>query len=117
LGNTYPITTRDGGDAHAARVKSYRDVFEEYVTHPEPKSAGPDGNTCDRSARGLLTRRHVFAASIYHVGKESNFVEEVEAGLLHDLEEVQEKYLDPREDPWTHYVVSVLTRISIFQVD
>jgi hypothetical protein len=41
LGNTYPITTRDGGDVHAARVKSYRDVLEEYATHiRSPRAPG-----------------------------------------------------------------------------
>jgi len=25
------------------RVKSYGDVFRQYLTHPEPKSAGADG--------------------------------------------------------------------------
>jgi hypothetical protein len=106
--NTYPITTRDGGDPHAARVKCYRDVLEEYPTHPEPKSAGADGRPCTRSTRGLLTRRHVFAASIYYVGKDSNFLEEVESGLMHDLKAVQQKYLDPREDAWVRFVAPVL---------
>ena len=54
---------------------------------------------------GVLTRRPVHAGSIYYVGKESNFLEEVESGLLHDLGKVQEKYLDPHLDPWTLYVV------------
>jgi hypothetical protein len=109
--NTYPITTQDGGDAHTARVKSYRDVLEEYATHPEPKSAGADGQPCTRSTRGLLARGHVYGASIYYVGKESNFLEDVESGFLHDPEEVQQKYLDPREDGWARYVVPVLKLI------
>jgi DNA polymerase type B, organellar and viral len=107
-GKAFPITTLNGGSSQVARVKSYRDVFEEYTTHPEPKSAGPDGKACDRTTRGLLTRRHVYVASIYYVGKESNFLEEVEYGLLHDPDEVQQKYLDPREDAWARYVVPVL---------
>jgi hypothetical protein len=111
-GKHFAITTLDGGDSHVARVKSYRDVFEEYATHPEPKSAGTDGRPCTRSTSGLLTRRHVHAASIYYIGKESNFLEEVESGLLHDLEEVQQKYLDPREDAWTLYVVPVLQHMQ-----
>jgi hypothetical protein len=89
-------------------VKSYRDVLQEYATHPEPKSAGADGRPCTRSTRGLLTRRHVHAASIYYVGKESNFLEEIESEFLHDPEEVQQKYLDPREEDWARYVVPIL---------
>ena len=110
----FPITTLDGGSSQAARVKSYRDVVEEYATHPEPKSAGPDGKPCGRSRRGLLRRRHVYAAyaaSIYNVGKESNFLEEVESGLLHDLDEVQEIYFDPRDDLWTKEILPILKRI------
>ena len=98
LGNTYPITTREGGDVHAARVKSYRDVLEEYATHPKPNSAGPNGRPCTRSTRGLITRLHVNAASIYYVGKESNFLGEVESEFLHDLDDVQQNYLDPNQD-------------------
>jgi hypothetical protein len=89
-------------------VKSYCDVLEKYATHPEPKSAGPDGKPCGRSTRGPLTRRHAHARSIYYVGKESNFLEEVESGLLHDLDEVQEKYFDPNEDVWTEVIVPIL---------
>jgi hypothetical protein len=37
-----------------------------------------------------------------------NFLEDVEYGLSHDPDEVQQKYLDPREDTWTLYVVPVL---------
>jgi hypothetical protein len=107
-GKPFPITTRDDGDSRVARVKSYRDVLEEYATHPEPKSADANGRPCSRSTRGLLARRHVHAATIYYVGKESNFLEEVESGLLHDQKEVQQKYLDPREDAWTRYVVPIL---------
>jgi hypothetical protein len=50
----------------------------------------------------------VHVASIYYVGKDSNFLEEVEYGLLHDPDEVQQKYLDPREDTWSLYIVPVL---------
>jgi hypothetical protein len=110
-GKRFPITTLDGGSSQTARVKSYRDVLEEYAKHPEPKSAGPDGEACGRSTRGLLTRRHVHAASIYYVGKESNFLEDVESGLLHDWEEVQQKYFDPHEDVWTNEVVPILKRM------
>jgi len=52
-----------------------------------------------------------YAASIYNVGKESNFLEEVESGLLHDLDEVQEIYFDPRDDLWTKEILPILKRI------
>lgn len=110
-GKEFPITTRDGGDSGVARVKSYRDVLEEYSTHPEPKSADTNGSPCSRSSRGLLFRRHVHVGLLYFVGKESNYLEDVEYGLLHDSDEVQQKYLDPLEDPWILYFVPILKLI------
>ena len=96
-GTRFAITTQDGGDSRVARVKSYRDVLEEYATHPEPKSADTGGEPCSRSTRGLLIRRPVRVESIYYIGKESNYLEDVEFGILHDPSEVQERYFDPRE--------------------
>jgi hypothetical protein len=111
-GNRFSITTHDDSDSRVARVKSYRDVIEEYATHPEPKSSDTSGRPCSRATHGLLARRHVHASSIYYVGKESNYLEEVEFGLLHDPDAVQQKYLDPREDAWTLYVVPILRLMS-----
>ena len=36
--------------------------------------------------------------SIFYLNKESNFLEDVEFGLIHDLEEVQQRYFDPTND-------------------
>src|SRR5215472_331826 len=44
-GTGHSITTHDDcGDSGVARVKSYRDVLDEYAAHPEPKSADLAGN-------------------------------------------------------------------------
>jgi DNA adenine methylase len=90
---------------------SYGDVLAEYETHPEPKSAAADGTPCSRTTRGLLQRRPVRATSIVYIGKESNRLEEVEEGLIHSPDEVQEVYRDPRQDPWLTHVVPVLKMI------
>jgi len=95
----YAITTHDGGDSRVARVKSYRDVLEKYATHPEPKSTDADGKPCSRSMCDLLHRRPVQAESIYYVGKESNYLEDVEYGMLHDSDEVQEHSRTLRAKP------------------
>jgi len=58
-------------------VKSYRDVFEEYRFHPEPKSAAPNGAPSNRQTVGLLARRHVHAFDVSCIGKEANDLEEV----------------------------------------
>jgi hypothetical protein len=97
-GKTHPITTRDSDDSHSARVKSYLDVLEEYATHADPKSADSAGKPCGRDTTRLIYRRMVGAGSIYCVGKESNFVEDLEYDLIHDPDEIQQKYFDPAED-------------------
>ena len=113
-GKRFAITTQDGGDSRVARVKSYRDVLEEYATHPEPKSADVDGKPCSRSTRGLLMRRPVRVESIYYVGKESNYLEDVDHGMLHDSDEAQRRYFDPREpDVFTRYVIPILKYIPL----
>src|SRR5205085_2640066 len=76
-GVTYPVTTGSYPHADFARVKSFGDILAEFRTHPEPKSAGPNGEECDRTTVGLLRRRHVQMARIVLLGKESNKIDDV----------------------------------------
>jgi hypothetical protein len=78
----------------AVRVQSFRDVFDAYATHPEPKSATPDGLECERTTIGLLARRAVHATGVTYVGKESNRMEDVENGLVHSWDDVQSQFSD-----------------------
>src|SRR5262249_29950279 len=66
-----------------------------YEVHAEAKSAGPDGSVCGRDARGLLARRHVAVESVTLIGKESNSLDEVEAGAIHDPDENLNTYSRP----------------------
>jgi hypothetical protein len=93
------------------QVKTYRDVLDEYRRHPETKSLAPDGAVCSGTTVGLLRRRPVTAAYVTHVGKESNRLEEVNTGLVHDPEEVYTAYEDPQHEPWQTVVVPVLRRM------
>ena len=76
-GKSFRITT-DGhhGGRGIARVKTYREVFEEYEWHPESKCADAGGRPSDPQTVGLLQRRHVRIAGLKYIGKESSFVEE-----------------------------------------
>jgi hypothetical protein len=109
-GTRYTIRTRASLYAvpGEVRVKTYRDVLAEYRQHPETKSLAPDGTLCTGTTVGLLRRRPVTALYLTHVGKESNRLEEVEAGLVHDPEEVYTEYHDPAHDAWATLVVPVL---------
>jgi len=84
------------------------DAFAEYRLHPEPKSLGSDDAPCDEQTVGLLHRRPVVAIYVRYVGKESNYLEERELGLVHDLDEVLTEYADPRRDPFDLLVRPVL---------
>jgi hypothetical protein len=113
-GKPYRISISDeealyGGNV--VRIKTYHDVLTEYRIHPEAKSLGPDGKVCGRQTVGLLQRRPVMRGTLTYVGKESNRLEEVEAGLVHDPEEVYTEYVDLCEDAWRTKVLPILKQM------
>jgi hypothetical protein len=93
-------TAGEHGDRHSARVKTYGDVLDQYEYHPEAKCADAKCNVCDKQTVGLLQRRHVLIDQIKYIGKESNNLEEVEAGLEHSQQNVYTEYPDPGRDEW-----------------
>jgi hypothetical protein len=94
-------------------VKTYRDVLAEYRRHAETKSLASTGKVCDGTTVGLLQRRTITVRYVTHVGKESNRLEEVNAGLVHDPDEVYTEYIDPRHDPTWQRALQHLKRIPI----
>jgi hypothetical protein len=112
--NTYRIrTTGNHGDRRTARVKTYGDVIEEYEYHPESKCADASGQPSGKQTLGLLQRRHVRVDSITPIGKESNSLEDVQAGLVHDEQNVYTIYTDRRRDYWSTEVVPALWKLSL----
>lgn len=89
-------------------VDTFADVLAKYETHPEAKSLGPDGRPCDRSTIGLLQRRPVTVGTITLIGKESNRLEEREAGEL--TWENADQWLTTYEDhdEWYRFVLPKL---------
>lgn len=81
-------------------VRSIAGVLDGYRIHPESKSLGPDGEVCGPTTAGLLRRRPVRATTFVYIGKEANEIDDVEAGLIHDLAEVQLVYGSPNADDW-----------------
>ncbi len=99
-GEQFTISTREGSAGEGvARVQSYGEVIARYRVHPEAKSLGPDGLPCGKRTVGLLGRRPVALGELVHIGKESNRLEEVEQGLVHDWDEVQLVVRDPNGVP------------------
>jgi hypothetical protein len=100
-GNLYRVTTMGPhGNRETARVKTYREILREYEFHPEANCCDADGNVCTKQTVGLLSRRHVQIDRVKFIGKESNALEDVEAGLVHTQESVYTEYCDPKRDEW-----------------
>jgi hypothetical protein len=111
-GSEFRITTDGPATVGAVAVKSYRGVLESYATHPEEKSAGPDGLPCDPSTVGLLQRRPVHASRLDYIGKESRRIEELETGQLHDLSEAVAHFSDA-EAEWREILLPVLLALPV----
>jgi hypothetical protein len=117
----YTIKTARHGEEFAMRsdhqviVKSYRDVLDDYRTHPEAKSLGPDGKPCDRQTVGLLSRRPVKVAAVHYIGKESNKIDEAMSGLVTDLDDALTEYRDPAQDPLWQLVGDVIRALPVKQ--
>lgn len=115
-GRTYKVTTEPscgrvvpGG----VTVRTYRDVIEEFASHPETKSLGPDGRPCGRMTIGLLSRRHVHERTISHIGKESNRLEDAHAGLIEDVDEVVNTYDGYFDRVFEPLVLPVLRELGV----
>ncbi len=94
-GPRYQVTTRTlGGEAQggAVVVRDLQSVRDDFHTHPEPKSAAPDGRPCGRMTMGLLVRRHVHAGARHVIGKESNDLEMAAAGLVGSPDDILNTY-------------------------
>lgn len=112
-GSTHLITTKANALKNTAYVKTYGDVLREYEFHPESKCADADQNICDRQTVGLLQRRHIRVDQVRYIGKESNRLEEVNAGLVHSGEEIYTEYVDSSRDEWQTHILPVLKRMPL----
>ncbi len=113
-GEKYRITTKGfHGDRRTARVKTYGDVIGEYAFHPGSKSADARGKPSGKQTVGLLQRRQIRVGQIIYIGKESNNLEEVEAGTIHSPQSVYTEYPDPRREEWQTKVLPVLKQFPV----
>lgn len=72
------------------------------------KCADANGDPCGRQTVGLLTRRHMTAAKLHFIGKESNKLEEAEEHMVSDLGDVYTEYPDPQRDDWKTKILPAL---------
>jgi len=113
-GEQYRITTEGfHRSRRKARVKTYGDVLNEFEFHPGSKSADSHGTPSGKQTIGLLQRRHIRVGQIIYIGKESNRVEEAEAGTIHSTQAVYTQYPDPRRDEWESKVLPALRRFPV----
>jgi hypothetical protein len=97
-------------DDNSAIARTYGDVLDEYRHHPEAKFVGRDGSVCGPRTVGHLHRRAVFTSRdhVRLIGKESNRLEDVQSGLIHDHAQVITEYSDPVNGVWLSTVLPVL---------
>ena len=96
------------GGLKTARVKTYGEILREYEFHPESKCADADGNACEKQTVGLLQRRHIEIDLVRYIGKESNALEDVEAGMIHSAVSVYTEYCDPDRSEWQTKIMPAL---------
>jgi hypothetical protein len=87
--------------------------MREYEFHLGAKSADAKGKPSGKRTVGLLRRRHVRVEQIIYIGKESNRLEEIEAGVIHSPESVYTEYPDPRRDEWQTKILPSLKTIPV----
>ena len=116
--NQYRIsTTIDPSDPNTVPAQTLRNVIEAWATNPERKSLGPDGQPCSRETRGLLQRRPVRTTRLLvtFIGKESNHLEEAQAGIM-GRDEILNEYPNPERDPWQQLVLPAIDLLGATNV-
>jgi len=61
----------------------------------------------------LLKRRHICIDQIKYIGKESNNLEGVDAGLIHSEQSVYTEYTDTRRDEWQTKTLPALKTLPL----
>jgi len=113
-GNVYRICTDDRQRRRdSVRVKTYDEILLEYEYHAETKCADLNGNTCTQQTIGLLQRRRVRFDHVKYIGKESNSLEDVEAGAVHSAQSVYTEYEDQARDEWKLKYLPALKNVSL----
>ena len=98
-------------DQHTAQGKTYRQIIEKYLTHPDGRRRDGSGNRCTRETTGYLQPIHVDVFHVEYTGKEAD--EHGEPDLAADAH--PRRYLwveDADRDPFRRWAVPVLSSIG-----
>ena len=79
----------------------------------QPKCADANGEPASKRTVGLLHRRHITIDHVIYIGRESNQLEDVEAGTVHASDGAYTEYPDSRRDYWRDTVVPALKQIPL----
>jgi hypothetical protein len=60
-----------------------------------------------------IRQPHVRVDRIIYIGKESNRLEEIEAGIIHSPESVYTEYPDPRRNEWESKILPALEKLPV----
>jgi hypothetical protein len=115
-GDNFPVHTEGPPQADSVKLRTYQDIQDRYLRHPEPKSLDPDGTVCRPDSTGLLQRRPVTAVEPIYLGKESNNLEERQAGLIHQFSDAFAIYPDPGADTWQRIVLPALRQFPAVEI-
>jgi hypothetical protein len=107
---TYAIST-ETYDETTALVQTYRQIAIAYIRHPDAKRLAADGQACGNETRGLLSPRHIDAFHVEQLGKEANRLDEVQAGLVHEADEVYTRYQQHSREPFARLALPVLNTV------
>ncbi|MGA5128811.1 hypothetical protein ACPCTO_03290 [Streptomyces olivoreticuli] len=90
-------------------LKTFRDVVNEYVTHPEYKFETLDGEQCGPHTVGYLRRQWVYAPATRVIGKESNTLE---GPALFELDDIAPVLLGKTWPQWLELVAHFFDRCT-----
>jgi len=108
--DTYSLSTTHF-DTRTAQTKTYRQIIEKYLTHPDAQGLDREGNNCARDTADYLDPIHLDAFHIEYIGKEADGLGQADPASWKG----SQRHLwfeDPSRDRFRRWVLPVLQRIG-----
>jgi hypothetical protein len=104
---------RGSTGVEVSQRKDVRRNFARVRIPSRREECGCEGKAQRQANFSATRRRLVRVERIINIGKESNRLEEIEAGVIHSPESVYTEYPDPRREEWQTKILPVLKKIPI----